>query len=541
MTAPRLAFVRMLAVMVGAQVLLPGLVSRFTPLGVRPLVTVSAAAIAMMVITAASGATRRQTIPAILLSMLVSAACVYAWRRVADPLGFFGAVPAAFEMLTLGTGAGLTAALATAVALLPGRTGRGRRVRWACVAALSRGLIAGLTLLSEAGDQASTAARLQRVIQIESTLDASGRNDRQELSVLLGSFGRGGESRAFSTRHAQAYGRDKVDGDVTDSAKVTSAAVPWRQAVRAIAAKERIVIIMEAHDATEHRAWIEQTLPIFHAAGFRHYAAEALFESGAALRSRGFPVEATGHYVADPRFGNLLRRALALDYSIHEYEAHLAPDPQEREEQQARALADVVAANPGGKLLVHAGFSHVFKKPQPGFGRWMAARLWEMTGIEPYCVYQAYDNYDSPGYRRVAESAGATEEPRLLIPPPAGLRDPQFTDIPDGAIDALVIHPAVRGKPPASRKPAFAEGMTRVSARWVEAEWPVVVGAYRPGEPADAIPLDQVLLRHREAEFELWIPDGPHELRVTATDGAVKVDGAPSSGATLLRRTGERR
>jgi hypothetical protein len=527
----------MLAVMVGAQALLPGLVSHFTPPGVRPLVTVSAAAIAMMTLAAAGGETRQRKVAAILLSTLVSAVCVYAWRRVVDPLGFLGAVPAAFELLTLGTIAGLTAALATAVALLPVRTRRGRRVQWACVVMLSGVLIAGLTYMSEGMGEASTSVRLQQVVQLESMLETSGRNDRQELSFLLAVFGRGGESQAFSTRHAQPYGRDEQAAEgVTDPAKITSAAVPWRQAVREIAAKERIVIIMEAHNATEHREWIEQTLPIFHKAGFRHYASEALFENGTALRSRGFPVEATGYYVADPRFGNLLRRALALEYSIHEYEAHLASDPQDREEQQARALASIVAANPSGKLLVHAGLSHVFKKPQPGFGRWMAARLWDLTGIEPYCIYQAYDNYDSPRYRQVVALAGATEEPRLLIPPPSGLRDPQFADVPIGAVDAIVIHPAIGGKPPTSRKPTFTEGMTRVPARWLEDEWPVVVGAYRPGEPADAIALDQVLLRQGESDFELWIPDGQHELRVTSTMGFVKIAVERDFGVIHLRR-----
>ncbi len=201
------------------------------------------------------------------------------------------------------------------------------------------------------------------------------------------------------------------------------------EAISEIAARERIVIIMEAHNATQHREWIEQTLPMFHKAGFRHYAAEALSEAGAALKARGFPVEMTGYYVVDPRFGNLLRRAIELDFAIHEYEALLANEIPQREEEQAQRLANIIAANPAGKIVIHAGFAHAYKQPVPGMGagagQWMAARLWEKTGIEPYCIYQGLDEYDSPNYPRLVELAGAADEPKLLIPPPLGLRDPR--------------------------------------------------------------------------------------------------------------------
>jgi len=293
---------------------------------------------------------------------------------------------------------------------------------------------------------------------------------------------------------------------------------------------------MEAHNATQHREWIEQTLPIFHKSGFLHYAAEALVEAGDALKKRGFPVETTGAYVADPRFGNLLRRAIELDYAIHEYEAHLAFEPQQREEQQAQTLANIIAANPGCKMLIHVGFAHAFKQPVPGIGKWMAARLWEKTGIEPYCIYQANDEYDSPNYPRLAELAGATDEPKMLIPPPFRLTDPQFADIPAGAIDALVIHPLSKGKSPAARKPVFPSDMTQISGRWLESGWPIVVGAYRAGEPVDAIALDQVMLRQGESEFELWIPSQAYELRVTSPSGVVDIDVELDQTEYRLRR-----
>ena len=154
----------------------------------------------------------------------------------------------------------------------------------------------------------------------------------------------------------------------------------------------------------------------------------------------------------------------------------------------------------------------------------MAARLWAKTGMEPYCIYQGNDEYDSPNYPRLAELAGATEEPKMLIPPSCRLTDPQFADIPAGAIDAVVIHPVSKLKSPAARKPVFSSDMTQVAGRWLEREWPVVVGAYRTGEAVDAIALDQVMLRQGESDFELWIPSQAYELRVTSLSGFVNID-----------------
>jgi len=125
----------------------------------------------------------------------------------------------------------------------------------------------------------------------------------------------------------------------------------------------------------------------------------------------------------------------------------------------------------------------------------------------------------------------------MLIQPPFSLPVFQFAGIPAGAIDALVIHPLSRGKAPVERKPVFSSDRTQISGRWLEREWPVVIGAYRTGEPVDAIALDQVLLRRGESKFELWIPSQPYELRVTSTSGVVAIDVERDRTEVRLRRT----
>jgi hypothetical protein len=549
-------FSRSVSAVLVAQLVLTGLVTHFTPLGARPLVMFASTAFSTVAITAWLSVPRIRQVMAISLSTVISTLCISAWRRMVDPLGFIGPVPASLEFPALGISAVLTIVSGATVAIASDRRSRAYRFRWAFVGFFSIVFAGGVFALSTGSQRIwpSIATRLQRVSQLEANLDSLGPAERQELSFCLCAFGRGSEAQAFSTWSLKPHRLDKPSRDKPSRDKpshdkratdvpdawekgVSSRAVAWRPAISRIAARERIVIIMEAHNATQHREWIEQTLPIFHKAGFGFYAAEALGESGDALKQRGFPLERTGYYVADPRFGNLLRRAIELDYSIHEYEALLASEIPKREEQQAQTLARIIAAHPGCKMLIHVGYGHAYKQPVPGTGKWMAARLWEKTGIEPYCIYQAHDDYDSPNYPRLVELAGATDEPKMLIPPPARLPDLQFAGIPPGAIDALVIHPLSNGKPPASRKPVFSSGRTQISGRWLQNEWPVVVGAYRTGEPVDAIALDQVMLRPGESAFELWVPSQAYELRVTSTSGIVEIDMERDGTNVRLRRS----
>lgn len=88
--ASRLEFVRSCSAMIGAQLVLTGLVTHFASLSVRPLVMSSLTVISMMVIAAWLGIPRKPKVTAILLSTVISVVCVYWWRRLVDPWGFIG-------------------------------------------------------------------------------------------------------------------------------------------------------------------------------------------------------------------------------------------------------------------------------------------------------------------------------------------------------------------------------------------------------------------------------------------------------------------
>jgi hypothetical protein len=299
--------------------------------------------------------------------------------------------------------------------------------------------------------------------------------------------------------------------------------VPWESEIEDIAANNRIVMIMEDHFVSKHREFIGATLPAFKAAGFTYYAAEAISPSDVFLAQRRYPTSGTGVYTSDPQFGNVLRRAFNLDFTVLGYDFRPTTHG-EREEFAATRLAELLQKNANAKLLVHAGHAHVLKHEINGGGRWLASLLWEKTGIEPLTIWQWSSQRDARDYEKIVSALKAHgtsfDEPVLLMPPPSldsGLQDAPYRL---ASVDAIVLHPPDQSVAPAERTVLFPDAMQKLAGRWTANEWPVVVSAYNKGEPINAIPLDQVMLRQDEADFVLWIPKAAeYEIRVFNSRG----------------------
>lgn len=384
-----------------------------------------------------------------------------------------------------------------------------RRIRW--VAMIAFGgllLVTGLAWRFWAGRHVAQWQLLQHVIQIES--QGVDKHNVQRLGWNLAILGRDDE-----TRHLDFHPQFDLPPLDVDTHKLELNVVPWRDGLKKIAAEHRLVMIMEDHRMSKHREMIGAALPTFREAGFTHYAAEAIGESGASLTSRGYPVVTTGYYTSDPQFGNALRRALDLQFEVLGYD--FRPFTHEgREEFAASELAKLFKDNSQTRLIVHAGFAHVFKYETDTGQRWLASVLWEKTGIEPFTIWQWSAMRDGHEYRVVAaavDELGDFDKPVLLWPPPntdCGLRD-----VP--RVDAILVHPPDRSVAPAERTVLFPSEMQRVDGKWLSKQWPVVIAAYKNGEPTTAIPLDQVMMRKGEQDFVLWIP-GSTEYDIVVFD-----------------------
>lgn len=398
-----------------------------------------------------------------------------------------------------------------------------RRFRWILAGTLA------VTLLGVFGWSFFTRYHLQpwqlltHIVQIEQ----AGVNEVtvQPLGWNLAILG-----RDFEARELDFYPGSHLPPSELDVGSLEFTVVPWKKGIEEIAANHRIVMIMEDHIVPKCREFTGETLPTFRHAGFTHLAAEAIYESSAALKRRGYPGSPTGVYTSDPRFGNLLRRAHALNFEVLGYDfgksTHAA-----REEYAAEQLAKLLKNDSTVKLLVHAGHAHVFKHNQSSGDRWLAARLWEKTGVEPFTIYQwsrLHDSHDYVATARELQKRGLlADEPVLLMPPPTkgiGFRDAPYYGV-EGTplVDAIVIHPFDESTSPSNRTVLFPEQMRRVAGRWTARQWPILICAYAAGEPVDAVPLDQIMLRENESEFILWIPkEAKYEIRVLNKSGPMK-------------------
>jgi hypothetical protein len=144
----------------------------------------------------------------------------------------------------------------------------------------------------------------------------------------------------------------------------------------------RVVMLNEAHVASRHRHFLARLLRALRPLGFEILAAEDFvnasgpgapdvrtYRAGTALNSN------FGFYLHDPVYGEAVREAADLGYRLAAYE-------QRREQRQAgetgaaaiarrepaqaeNFIADVLAANPKARVLVHVGYAHLRKTPRP--------------------------------------------------------------------------------------------------------------------------------------------------------------------------------
>src|SRR5690606_29300107 len=159
------------------------------------------------------------------------------------------------------------------------------------------------------------------------------------------------------------------------------------------------VFLNESHARPRTRAALHTLLRPLREAGFGYLAIEALTtdvpgEAGTCsdaamfdgeLPARGYPVRASGFYLREPVFGEIVREALRLGFRLVAYETRDTSGTMEgREQGLADNLACIYRQDPDARVLAIAGFGHVAKSGGPV--PMMAQRFREMTGIDPLTV-----------------------------------------------------------------------------------------------------------------------------------------------------------
>lgn len=345
----------------------------------------------------------------------------------------------------------------------------------------------------------------------------------QLLATELSFLGRPQEAlRAFPYR-----GASHPDQSLPTTAGFDSRpAVDW---VAAQAGDYRVVMVNEAHHVPQTRVLTFLLLRALRDKGYTHLAVETLANDGSDPMPKGYPVRMTGIYTRDPLFAELLREARRLGYVLVPYEPNDEGDgeqtQQQRETGQARAIADLLAKQPGAKVLVHAGYAHINEAQEgmPDDARPMAMELARISGLPLLTIDQAKtrsweaDDIDTAG-RRLSRDF-AVKAPSVLV----GRDDGKVWSHAPGSNDATVLMPAapVSALRPdwlalAGRRPAIAIDLSPCLGHL-----PCLAEARHAGEGDDAIPADQfVMLAAGEAATPLYLAPGKYRLRLLGNDGA---------------------
>jgi hypothetical protein len=301
-------------------------------------------------------------------------------------------------------------------------------------------------------------------------------------------------------------------------AKVTDAA----DIIVRLARDRRVVIVNEAHHVAQTRALFLELLPRLREMGFTEYCAETLDIGDAPnIHARGYPLRTDGLYSREPVFGEVVRTATQLGYTLCGYDFDARQ--QNRETGQARTLAALLRDNPKARVLIHAGYNHARKASMSHYSP-MALELRRLTGIDPLTVDQTALRPDipasreSPAYRKLSTRLKGARRASVFV---AANGKPWSLE--PKSYDVSVILPTL---PPAHGRAGW---LWEIPGRQVVTDfdadcmghYPCAIEARHAGESDDAVPADVVV--HGSADQAvpaLALAPGGYRLRIVAPDGS---------------------
>ncbi len=326
--------------------------------------------------------------------------------------------------------------------------------------------------------------------------------------------------------------------------------VDARQAILELSASRQAVFLNEAHHVPMDRAFTLSLLRGLYAKGFRYFAAETLDEKDTGLQQRGYPTISSGYYAQEPVFGDLIRTAIKLGYTVIPYEYHgpKSSDPvvaqNQRERGEAQNIYDRIFKNdPKAKVLVHAGYGHIAKttatgeltsrsadaKTSSGTITFMALWFQKISHIVPLSTDQAimYEHSAPAGESGYYQAALADN---LLQDKPIVLKNKQghyFADPDDpAAYDLIVFHPHTLyqfGRPTWLSEDGQRQAYILPGDLGIPANTPALVQAFYADEDTKiAVPVDQIEVKPGLNPLPaLMLPAGRFHLQVV--DGMGKV------------------
>lgn len=311
----------------------------------------------------------------------------------------------------------------------------------------------------------------------------------------------------------KSYTTSQVDSINTKYSKV-----PAPEYIVEQAKNNQVIIINEAHHNSFHRVFTKSLLKELYEVGYRNLGLEAL-ENGeltdASLNEHQYPIQKSGHYLRDPQFGELVRTALEIGYTVFPYEQTTHSNGKPREIEQARNIQQEIEKRPQEKFLIHCGFDHALEGTHNSWEKAMAGRLTEYTGINPLTINQVvYSERSKPEFAHPLLKALNIKESSVILDndnkPARYVRGDAWTDI-------AVFHPTTEY---INERPGwlFEYGNNNVSVTLedIDITFPVMVLAYKKGEDIElAVPVDITEVAEKNQQGHLGLRDGDYRIVVT--------------------------
>ncbi|RZS93954.1 hypothetical protein [Aquimarina brevivitae] len=281
---------------------------------------------------------------------------------------------------------------------------------------------------------------------------------------------------------------------------------------------EQIIIINEAHHSSFHRFFTKSLLQDLYDLGYKNFGLEGLVNGttkDTLLNKRNYPLQSSGFYMKEPQYGNLVREALSIGYTLFPYEQTSDVNNAEREIEQARYIEKFIEAHPGEKILIYCGYDHAYEGPHSYWGKAMAGRLKEYTDIDPFTINQTnYMEKGNPDFNHPFAKAIDIKESVVLLDKdgqPLGAQSEQaYTDI-------ILFHPNTSYTNNRADW-LFTNNNTKhsVTLKDFEKMLPVFILAFKEGEDIhQAVPVDITEVYNPNEAALLALPKGRYNIVVT--------------------------
>lgn len=260
------------------------------------------------------------------------------------------------------------------------------------------------------------------------------------------------------------------------------------------AKENQIIIFNEAHFNSRNRVFVTSLLKDLKDIGYKYFAAEGLINIPKNYIGKKHPTFQTGFYTMEPQFGNMIREAIALNYSLYPYEDTTGANGEKREIGQAKNILSLLEKDPKAKIIIHCGFDHILEDSVFDWGKAMAGRLKEFTGINPFTVDQiplserSKTNFNNPYYNVINSN-----DYSILI-------DEKGNPFNNGRVDALLYSPPtkyIHNRPnwvfENNKTPYF------LNEKRVKLSFPILVKVYLETDNLEeSIPIDIIEIKKKE-------------------------------------------